>query len=182
MEREWRIWLGFCAVVFLAVVFVLVRNDDEDDPSQLAAGTTTSTVAPSSTVTLPPSTTSSSSSSSTSTPETEPPTTRAASATTEGTVAPTTPPTAAPTTPPPTEPPFRVQFGAGTYRIGINIPAGTYHTDGGQYCYWARLSSLSGMPDSVIAGENTNGGPATVSIAPTDHAFLTDGCAPWLTV
>jgi hypothetical protein len=184
MEREWRIWLGFCAVVFLAVVFVLVRNDDKDDPSQLAAGTSlpTTTLAPSTTVSLP-TTSSSSSSSSSTTPPTAPPTTRrAASATTEGTVAPTTPPTAAPTTPPTTEPPLRVQFGPGTFRIGIDLPAGTYRTDGGQYCFWARLSSLSGTPDSVIAGENTNGGPATVTIAPTDNAFATDGCALWLTV
>ena len=54
------------------------------------------------------------------------------------------PPTAAPTTPPTTEPPLRIQFGPGTYRIGIDLPAGTYRTDGGPYCFWARLSSLSG--------------------------------------
>ena len=184
MEREWRIWLGFCAVVLLAVMFVLARNDDQDDPSQLSAGTTlptTSTVAPSTTVTtMPPTTTSSSST----TPPTAPPTTGpAAPATTEDTVAPTTtPPTAAPTTPPPTEPQYQIQFGPGIYLIGIELPAGTYRTDGGPFCFWARLSSLSGRPDSVIVGENTNGRPATVAINPADTAFTTNGCAVWLSV
>ncbi|MEA2932967.1 MAG: hypothetical protein QOI56_1752 [Actinomycetota bacterium] len=183
MRREWTVWLGFTVVVLLAAVFVLARDDGKDNPSRLSAGTTlpTSTVAPSTTVTtLPPSTTTSTTPSTT--PSTSPPTTRRTTpAPTEGTVAPTTPPPTAPdTSPPPTTPPRpQVEFGAGTYRIGIDLPAGTYHTEGGRSCFWARLSSLSGTADSVIEGESTNGGPATVTIPPTDAAFTTSGCALW---
>ncbi len=187
MEREWRIWLGFCAVVVVAVMFVLGRNDDSD-PSELSAGTTlptSTTVAPSTTVTTQPTTTSTSSSSTStpSAPSTAPPTTRRATATTtEDTVADTTPTTAVPTTPPTTEPAFRIQFVEGTYRIGIDLPAGTYRTDGGPFCFWARLSSLSGTADSVIASENTNGAAATVTIPASDNAFYTSGCAVWTSV
>lgn len=186
MEREWRIWLGFCAVVVVAVMFVLGRNDDSD-PSELSAGTTlptSTTVAPSTTVTTQPTTTSTSSSSTSTTPaSTAPPTTRRVTApTTEDTVADTTPTTAVPTTPPTTEPAFRIQFVEGTYRIGIDLPAGTYRTDGGPFCFWARLSSLSGTADSVIASENTNGAAATVTIPASDNAFYTSGCAVWTSV
>jgi len=191
MQQEWRIWFGFTAVVILAVMFVQGRGDgDKDIRSQLSAGTSsTAQAAPSTTATTVRRTTTSSSTTSTPPSSTTPPTTRRVTpattpASVPNTVADTTPPvTDPPTTPPTTQPPPRIQFGPGTYRIGIDLPAGVYRTDGsGQSCFWARLSSLSGSADSVIAGEHTNGSPATVGIDPSDAAFTTAGCAVWLSV
>ncbi len=183
MERERRIWLGFTAIVIFAVMFVLGRDDDNTNRSQLSAGTSvpSSTVAPSTTA-GPTTTSSATTTSSTGPSTTTPPTTqREIPATTEGTVATTPPPTEAPTTvPPTTEPAQVIQFGRGTYRIGTELPAGTYRTDGvGRFCYWFRLSSFTGTADSVIAGGPTNGAPATVTIEPSDAGFTTDGCAVW---
>lgn len=59
-----------------------------------------------------------------------------------------------------------------------DIEAGTYRTDGGPLCYWARLSDTSGDFDALI----TNGlpeGPATVTIQDSDGAFESSGCPDW---
>lgn len=195
MRREWVIWLGFTAVVMVAVVFVVSRDDSDD--SKLSAGTsvpTTTFVPPTTATTLPrPSTTSPST---TDVPSTSPPTTRAAApapAGTTGTVAtvatqppPTLPPPTLPppTAPPPTEPPLRIRVPPGTYRVGIDLPAGIYQTTGGPYCFWARLRTVTANPTpaDVIASEQTYGGSAVVNIQPTDAAFTTSGCEAWLSV
>jgi len=184
VQREKRVWLGFVAVVIAAVLFVVSRDDDKANPSQLSAGTTlpTSTVSPPTTITAPTTT----SSSSTTTPSTTTTSTGRAGGSSADTVADTRPPTTSapvttpPTAPPTTQPPLRVQFGPGTYRIGIDLPAGTYRTEGGQDCFWVRLSSLSGTADSVIAGDHTEGAAATVVVVPGDTAFSTAGCAAWV--
>jgi len=195
MRREWTIWLAFTAVVLVAVVFVVTRDDDSDS-SKLSAGTSVpTTVAIPSTVTTrpqPPTTPTTPTSSTSVVPATAPPTTRqttaGTSATTPATVPATVvvtqpPETAPPTTAPPvTEPPLKPAFGEGFYRINVDLPPGTYRSDGGPYCTWDRFSSAAYPPSAanLIASGYSTGAPITVSIAPTDGAFRTSGCELWL--
>ncbi|MEA2826607.1 MAG: hypothetical protein QOG43_1046 [Actinomycetota bacterium] len=193
MRREWTIWLGFIAVVFAAVVFVVTR--DNQDSSKLSAGTSVPTTvrAPLTTVTTKSTgpTTPTSSPSTTVTPSTAPATTRSTTpataattpATTPRTVVTAPPPTAPPpTAPPPTDPPLKASFGPGTYRINIDLPPGTYRTEGGPYCTWARLSSVTQNPTpaDVIASGYSTGAPITVAIPASDAAFTTSDCDLWL--
>jgi hypothetical protein len=69
-------------------------------------------------------------------------------------------------------------FGNGTYVMGSQILAQTYHAAGGTDCHWARLSSLGGTASDIIA-DNHALGPAIVTIAPSDAAFESDGCGTW---
>ncbi|WP_231984889.1 hypothetical protein [Mycobacterium sp. E796] len=69
----------------------------------------------------------------------------------------------------------------GTYRVGIDIVAGTYRSggpspEGGSDCYWARLSSLGA---THIIDSDIGTGPQVVMITPTDKAFLTRSCQTW---
>jgi hypothetical protein len=72
--------------------------------------------------------------------------------------------------------------GDGTYRVGVDIPAGTYitapNTNG---CYWARLSGFSGSIGDTIDNDIGNG-QRIVTIAPTDAGFKTQGCGSWSTI
>lgn len=68
--------------------------------------------------------------------------------------------------------------GDGTFRIGADIPPGTYRSVGSGSCYWARLSGLGGNSSEIIANSAADG-PQVVQIAPTDVAFKTQGCADW---
>jgi len=71
-------------------------------------------------------------------------------------------------------PPPPKQFSDGTYVVGTEIKPGTYHAAAtGSFCSWARLSDLSGS--GVIDLGNTSGGPLTVTIEPSDKAFLVQG-------
>lgn len=68
--------------------------------------------------------------------------------------------------------------GDGTFLVGEDIQPGTYETEGSESCYWERLSGTSGTFDDII----TNGlptGPTTITISPSDEAFLTEGCSEW---
>lgn len=89
-------------------------------------------------------------------------------------------PPAAPMPPPPPASPGT--FGPGTWRIGEQLPPGTYQTAGPQsgfpLCYWSRLSGFSGEFTEIIANDVAYG-PATVAVAPGDAAFETSGCQPW---
>ncbi|GAA4018609.1 hypothetical protein GCM10022247_47780 [Allokutzneria multivorans] len=71
------------------------------------------------------------------------------------TVTPTT--TQAPVTP--TEAPVQQQtWGAGTYKVGDDIDAGSYVSDGGStMCYWARMRNDSGELGSIIANNISQG-------------------------
>lgn len=69
-------------------------------------------------------------------------------------------------------------FGAGMYRVGKDVPAGTYRSLGGSNCYWARLRSFSGDLNAIIANANPRG-PALATIKRTDKGFETSGCAKW---
>jgi hypothetical protein len=69
-------------------------------------------------------------------------------------------------------------FGDGTYRVGKDVPAGTYRSRGGDGCYWQRLKSFSGGFGAIIANANPRG-PALVTILPTDKGFETNDCGTW---
>jgi hypothetical protein len=68
--------------------------------------------------------------------------------------------------------------GDGTYVVGRDIQPGTYSTSGGLFCYWERLSGLSGEFDDVIADDFAEG-QGYVTIEPTDVAFETSDCPEW---
>lgn len=73
-------------------------------------------------------------------------------------------------------------FGEGTYVVGKDIVAGTYHTPGlapgGIGCSWERLKDTTGDSTSLITVGYTHG-PATVTISSRDGAFETSGCDTW---
>jgi hypothetical protein len=69
-------------------------------------------------------------------------------------------------------------FGDGTYRVGRDIPAGTYRTRGGDGCYWARLRSFSGSTSAILANDNAEG-PAVVTLLRRDKGFETERCGRW---
>lgn len=68
--------------------------------------------------------------------------------------------------------------GDGIYVVGEDIQAGTYRSSGSSYCYWERLSGLSGDFDDIITND-TGEGPMVVTISPNDAAFSSTGCAEW---
>lgn len=70
------------------------------------------------------------------------------------------------------------QFSDGTYVVGTDIPAGTYHTAGAEHCYWARLKDLTGGLDSISANDNITG-PTTVRIPAGDKGFEVSGGCSW---
>jgi hypothetical protein len=65
--------------------------------------------------------------------------------------------------------------------VGSDIQAGTYHTDAGGQCYWARLSRLDGSGAGIITNDNATGS-ITVEIKPTDTGFESEGCGTWALV
>jgi hypothetical protein len=69
--------------------------------------------------------------------------------------------------------------GDGVYLVGTEVAPGIYRASSpGEYCYWERLSGLSGEFDDLI----TNGlgaADATMTISGSDMAFSTDGCGSW---
>lgn len=73
-------------------------------------------------------------------------------------------------------------FGGGTHVVGTDIQPGTYRTDGPTggvpFCYWARLSGLSGELGDIITNGNTEG-PTTVQIQESDVAFESQFCRTW---
>jgi hypothetical protein len=73
-------------------------------------------------------------------------------------------------------------FGAGTWKVGSEIPAGTYVTSAskGEHCYYARLSGFSGDLDDIIANEIYSG-PARgrVTIASSDLGVKFSGACEW---
>jgi hypothetical protein len=88
------------------------------------------------------------------------------------------PPIYPPPPPPPPEKP--VTFGAGTWIVGVEIPADTFRNSGFiSGCYWARLSGFSGELDDINA--NYFGSiRQIVEIAPTDIGFeTTNSCGIW---
>ena len=71
-------------------------------------------------------------------------------------------------------------FPNGTYRVGVEVPPGTYQSDSlTTGCTWARLSGFTGNGGSVIERESGLGRRFTATIQPTDVAFLSVGCTSW---
>jgi len=71
--------------------------------------------------------------------------------------------------------------GDGTYEVGVDVKPGKYKPTGGDGCYWARLSSLDGDFDSIIANEYADG-PQTVTIKKSDKGFKSSNCGEWVKV
>lgn len=80
-------------------------------------------------------------------------------------------------------------FGNGTHQVLVDIKPGTYRTIGPKparpglapSCYWARLNSTNGgMFGSIIVNDFSDDGPAIVTIAPSDTAFVSHGCDRWV--
>jgi hypothetical protein len=69
-------------------------------------------------------------------------------------------------------------FGDGIYIVGSDIEPGTYRTNGGRGCYFARLSGFGGTLGEIIANENTDA-PAIVTISPSDRGFKSVRCGVW---
>jgi hypothetical protein len=78
------------------------------------------------------------------------------------------------------------QFGDGTHRVGVDIPAGTYRAPDikrapgpfSPFCEWARLRNFSGRTDSFLAFERTQA-PTIVTIKSTDRGFDAHACKRW---
>lgn len=87
--------------------------------------------------------------------------------------------TDAPEETPVPEEPQEAGFGDGTYVVGQEIQPGTYRTDSGDLCYFARLSGFGGSIDEIIANDNGSG-PQIVTIASTDAGFETARCGDWV--
>jgi hypothetical protein len=70
----------------------------------------------------------------------------------------------------------------GTYVVGTDIKAGTWHTSGGGtlgVCYWERDKDLDGDFSSIITNDDNAGGPSTVAVHSTDKSFKVTGGCPW---
>lgn len=74
-------------------------------------------------------------------------------------------------------------FSSGTWKVGSEIPAGTYVTTvaKGEHCYYARLAGFSGELDDIVANDNYEG-PARgrVTISPSDAGIEFSGDCEWI--
>lgn len=69
--------------------------------------------------------------------------------------------------------------GNGTFLVGTDIQPGTYRSDGGSLCYWARLSGLSGGLGDIISN-SISPGQQFVEVRASDAAFQSNGCGAWV--
>jgi len=69
-------------------------------------------------------------------------------------------------------------FGAGMYFVGKDIAPGTWQSDGGDVCYWARLSGFSGQLRDIKENDIV-AGPTVVTIEPGDQGFYSHNCGTW---
>lgn len=78
----------------------------------------------------------------------------------------------------------RTSFGAGTYRLTTDIPAGRYYSDPANGCHFQRLRGFGGTPADVIFDGliNFDAGQWIVDLLATDAGFQTDAnCNVWFT-
>lgn len=71
--------------------------------------------------------------------------------------------------------------GDGTWLVGREVKRATYRSEGGEWCFWERLSDLSGE-DSGVMSKGFVKGPQVVAMGPDDVAFSSQGCGPWVMV
>ncbi len=70
-------------------------------------------------------------------------------------------------------------FGDGTYRVGVDLPAGTYRTrSNSSGCYWERLSGFGGSINEILANDFTDVN-AVVTVSASDKGFRSSGCLSW---
>jgi hypothetical protein len=65
--------------------------------------------------------------------------------------------------------------GDGTYIVGTDVQPGTYRSEGGSSCYWARLNATG---DDII-DNNLASGPAVLTIQAGDGLIKVNNCAPF---
>lgn len=70
----------------------------------------------------------------------------------------------------------------GIYLVGREIKTGTYRTDSGPDCFWARLRNTSREDGSIITAGHLISGPQYVTLAKGDRAFESRGCNSWVMV
>ena len=70
------------------------------------------------------------------------------------------------------------QFADGQYRVGVEVPPGTYLATQPLSCYWERLSNFSGDFGSIL----DNGLNGAVTIFPGDVGFSSSRCGIWTKV
>ena len=78
----------------------------------------------------------------------------------------------------------RTTFGAGQYRIGLDIPIGRYYSDPSTGCQFQRLRGFGGSLADVIAGTTLNfdAGQWIVDLLVTDLGFSSNSnCGLWFT-
>lgn len=71
--------------------------------------------------------------------------------------------------------------GDGTWLVGREVKRATYRSEGGEWCFWERLSDLSGE-DSGVMSKGFVKGPQVVAMGPDDVAFSSQGCGPWVMI
>jgi hypothetical protein len=94
---------------------------------------------------------------------------------------PTTKPSAQPHSAKPKPTDAEDTWGDGTYKVGDDIPAGSFRTEGSTdenfgSCYWARLSDDSGGVDAIITNDFFSG-PGRVSIKPGEFVQFSGHCS-----
>ena len=79
---------------------------------------------------------------------------------------------------------FPVSRSARVTSVWATSRGGTYTAPGsslGQACVWRRLSGFGGESSDIIDSQASSGVPQTVTIAPLDAGFSSDGCGTWTT-
>ena len=69
-------------------------------------------------------------------------------------------------------------FGPGSQIVGSDIAAGSYRSQGGDGCYWERLSAFGGIAGEIVANA-IQSRPAVVTIAASDAGFNSHGRSTW---
>jgi hypothetical protein len=174
-------WIIIDLLIVFVVIAVVTNGDDDGDQVETVEATTAS--APSSegarTATSEASDAPTTAAQTTVPTTTEPPTTIAAATTAApapATVAATTVPPP-PSTSPPTTPPLP-GFAEGIHLVGSEIQPGRYIATGFEFCYWERLSGLSGEDDDIVAND-IPGDRAIVAVLESDVAFNSYDCGRW---
>lgn len=156
------------AVLLAVVAAVVVAAGGGDDDEQAGTGSSTTrrqtTTEATTTTTDAPTTTEATTTRPTTTRST--PTTSRRPTTTRPTT--TAPPTTAP----------GPGFGEGNFLVGTDVEPGLYTATSSGFCYWERVSGLSGEFDDIIAND-IGPGQAIVEILASDVAFNTNSCGRW---